>query len=256
MWVKICGTTNLADALLALEHGADALGFIFAPSKRRLTVAQAAAITAQLPASVERVGVFTSADSAEIVATVAAAGLTAVQLHQPHDATLTAELRRQLGPAIRLIQGIGITANAETRPTTGIQEPALQTSAGQAATGENAGRLRSALADPSLWAILLDTEKDGQSGGLGLAFSWQAVQPVLRQVLVEVPPPLIPDERRPVKAQPRVLLAGGLHAGNVQEAIQLLRPFGVDCVSGVEAEPGHKDPARLIAFSRAARREI
>ena len=66
MWVKICGNTNLEDAALAAELGADAVGFVFAASPRQVTAAQVAAITPYLPARVERVGVFDSHDAEEI----------------------------------------------------------------------------------------------------------------------------------------------------------------------------------------------
>jgi len=81
MWVKICGTTNLEDALAAVGAGADALGFVFAASSRRVEPAAAAQITRSLPEGIERVGVFVN-ESAECIREVAReAGLTAVQLH-------------------------------------------------------------------------------------------------------------------------------------------------------------------------------
>ena len=55
MWIKICGNTDLEDAALAAELGADAVGFVFAASKRQVTAAQVAAITEHLPEAVERV---------------------------------------------------------------------------------------------------------------------------------------------------------------------------------------------------------
>ena len=57
-WIKVCGTTNLQDAQLSVSAGADALGFIFAPSPRRIEIAQAAEIVAALPNEVEKIGVF------------------------------------------------------------------------------------------------------------------------------------------------------------------------------------------------------
>src|SRR5450631_152443 len=95
MWVKICGNTNLEDAALAAELGADAVGFVFAESKRQVTAAQVAAITPHLPEGVERVGVFYSRDVEEIAATVAEAGLTAVQLHGGLDEGLIDVLARK-----------------------------------------------------------------------------------------------------------------------------------------------------------------
>src|SRR5688572_23121153 len=81
MWVKICGTTNLEDALLAVDAGTDAIGFVFAESPRRVEPADVSRIVAELPGPVERTGVFVN-DREERVREVAhAAKLTAVQLH-------------------------------------------------------------------------------------------------------------------------------------------------------------------------------
>src|ERR1039458_4216059 len=81
LWIKICGNTSLEDALLAAEAGADAVGFVLAPSPRRVTPAQVAAIVPHLPATLEKIGVFVDAPFEEIEATVRAAALSGVQLH-------------------------------------------------------------------------------------------------------------------------------------------------------------------------------
>ena len=120
------------------------------------------------------------------------------------------------------------------------------------AARESEARLRAAFADPHLWAVLLDTEKGGHSGGLGLAFAWKALQPILQSVTADVAAPAVTTAARNASERPRLLLAGGLNASNVREGIGTLRPWGVDCVSGVESEPGHKDPVRLAAFLQAA----
>ena len=61
------------------------------------------------------------------------------------------------------------------------------------------------------------------------------------------------DVAREVAARSRVMLAGGLTAGNVGEAITAVRPAGVDVSSGVEQAPGVKDPARIVEFVKAVR---
>ena len=93
MWIKICGNTSLADAQHAANSGASALGFIFAPSPRRVTVDQVRAISPHLPRNVERYGVFVDATFDEIAATVHDADLTGVQLHANNDPDLPCRLR-------------------------------------------------------------------------------------------------------------------------------------------------------------------
>jgi phosphoribosylanthranilate isomerase len=81
IWIKICANTSLEDALLAAEAGADAVGFVFAPSPRSVTAAQVADIVPHLPVTIEKIGVFVDATLEEIVSAVQACGLTGVQLH-------------------------------------------------------------------------------------------------------------------------------------------------------------------------------
>jgi phosphoribosylanthranilate isomerase len=78
--IKICGITNAHDAALAVAAGADAVGAIFAPSPRQVTVEQAAAALADVPELVARVGVFVDPAIEDVSAAVSACGLTAVQL--------------------------------------------------------------------------------------------------------------------------------------------------------------------------------
>ncbi len=95
MWVKICGTTNPEDAQAAVEAGADALGFIFAPSPRRVSPKDAKRIIRQLP-TIEPVGVFVNQRAKVILETVAEAGLRAVQLHGEEDPALAEELKKRV----------------------------------------------------------------------------------------------------------------------------------------------------------------
>ncbi len=84
-WIKICGTTNLEDALVAAQAGAGALGFIFAESPRRIAPERARDIIAKLPAKIEKVGVFVN-PSLEYVRQVAQqTGITRIQLQGDED---------------------------------------------------------------------------------------------------------------------------------------------------------------------------
>jgi phosphoribosylanthranilate isomerase len=216
MWIKICANTNLADASLAAELGADALGFIFAPSPRQVPVQQIAAIVPQLPAAVEKIGVFTTLDPAEIADVARAAGLTGVQLHSEYSAAFIATLSTLL-PGLRLIQ--------TTHRNVASHSPETAASA--------IADLRAA---PHVDAVLVDSRTATASGGTGIAFDWNAARQALSAL---APMPLI--------------VAGGLTPENVQQVIEILQPWGVDIASGVEASPGRKDPAKLAAFIKHAR---
>lgn len=81
MFVKICGITNEDDALLAVALGADAVGFVFAPSVRQIAVQKVYDITRRLPAEILTVGVFRDEHPKRVVEMAQTAGLRAVQLH-------------------------------------------------------------------------------------------------------------------------------------------------------------------------------
>jgi phosphoribosylanthranilate isomerase len=87
------------------------------------------------------------------------------------------------------------------------------------------------------YAALLDSGSGERPGGTGERFDWGSSQ-IAVQGLAEVLP---------------VVVAGGLTSCNVEEAIKLLKPWGVDVASGVEASPGKKDPEKVRAFVRAVR---
>jgi phosphoribosylanthranilate isomerase len=96
--VKICGITNLDDALHAVEYGADALGFNFyEKSPRFITAADAGEIIAELPSSILKVGVFVNERIDAIAETIRTAGLDAVQLHGEELPSFVREIREDLG---------------------------------------------------------------------------------------------------------------------------------------------------------------
>ena len=96
MFVKICGVTNTQDALHAVELGADALGFVFAESVRKISVEAVREIVKQLPTSILTIGVFRDQDSSEVINTVRKAGLVGAQLHGHESVTQVAEVMSEV----------------------------------------------------------------------------------------------------------------------------------------------------------------
>jgi phosphoribosylanthranilate isomerase len=217
-WIKICGNTSLADAQLSIDLGADALGFVFAESKRRVTPQQVATIAVQLPDHVERVGVFYSRDAAEIATAVQQAHLTAVQLHGGLDLLLIKQLRERLGGEVGLIQTLHFMVGTDS---------------GERLEEEIDEIVQANLLD----RVLVDSRVGSAGGGTGVAFDWKAARSVFQETAGNL----------------HTIVAGGLRPENVGEAIRELEPWGVDVASGVEASPGQKDPAKLRAFFEAAR---
>jgi len=113
LWIKICANTSLEDARVAADAGADALGFVFAPSPRRVTPAQAASMVSELPAAIEKIGVFVDAPFDQIASTVEACDLTGVQLHCSGDVTLTAQVRARFGPGFRILRVVHFAPEAK-----------------------------------------------------------------------------------------------------------------------------------------------
>jgi len=199
MFVKICGITNEDDALFAVAMGADAVGFIFAPSPRQIAPQQVYDITRRLPPEVLTVGVFRDELPGRVVEVAHRAGVKAVQLHGRE----TPDQAIEIGRSIRWV----IKAFAATSPD-----------------------VRRADAYGTDLVLI-----DAPSPGSGRVFDWGLAS--------EVPGNL------------RIILAGGLDSDNVADAIEVVEPWGVDVSTGVEAEPGVKDPTkvrRFIANARAA----
>src|SRR5690349_3303789 len=101
MFVKICGITSEDDALLAVALGADAIGFVFAPSPRQIAPQIAYDIVRRLPAGILPVGVFRNEHPDRVVDIVRTAQLKAAQLHGTETPAATHEVRRKLGYVIK-----------------------------------------------------------------------------------------------------------------------------------------------------------
>jgi phosphoribosylanthranilate isomerase len=142
LWVKICANTSLEDARVAADAGADALGFVFAPSPRRVTPVQVAAIVAKLREGIEKIGVFVDAPLDEIVSTVEACGLTGVQLHFAGDNGLSAQVRARFGPGLRILRAVHFAPEAKIPD------------------------------DANADGFLIDSRTATAVGGTGVAFDW------------------------------------------------------------------------------------
>jgi len=151
LWIKICANTSLADAQLAADAGADAVGFVFALSPRRVTADLVAKIVRQLPAAIEKIGVFVDAGFDEIAQTVEATGLTGVQLHFDAPAALAAQLRERFGAKLRILGVVHFDAKA--------------------------GKRVAAIArDEHIDALLVDSRTAAAVGGTGVAFDWDTAR--------------------------------------------------------------------------------
>jgi phosphoribosylanthranilate isomerase len=156
-WIKICGTTNLEDALTAVEAGADALGFVFyEESPRKIDPKTAREIIAKLPANVETVGVFVNESAEKILRTVAHAGLTAAQLHGVESAN--PEFLRKLkgGGDLKLF----------------LVLPSSASEGGLLWIGD----------EQSLSAIFFDSGTPEVPGGTGKTFDWKAAASRVRMI--------------------------------------------------------------------------
>lgn len=214
MYVKICGLTNLDDALAAVEAGADLLGFIFYEKSPRYVDARAVAeIIRDLKhvsrftshASLRTVGVFVNAPIEQISRTLDYCGLDLAQLHGEEGPEVLAVFPGRAYKALRPAS----PADAE------------------------AGALRFARFGPASGPdLLLDAYHPTLRGGTGMVGDW-ALAASLAQ-------------------RHRLLLAGGLTPDNVAQAVRQAQPWGVDVAGGVEASPGRKDHERLRAFIAAA----
>jgi phosphoribosylanthranilate isomerase len=220
MWIKICANTNLEDAQLAAELGADAVGFVFAPSARRVTAAEVARITPHLPEGLECVGVFPALQAEEIADAAQESGLTAVQLHGGVNLELVRQLDSIFNGQVKLIQTVP-----------------WQIDNGDVSAALVAQQFREIAAEGLVDRVLIDSKTSSASGGTGVTFDWNAARTTFAEAGTGL----------------KLIVAGGLRSENVAEAIGRLNPWGIDVASGVEQSPGRKSPEKLAAFIRAAR---
>lgn len=202
--VKICGITSLADAQVAVEAGADALGFNFYEKSPRFVLTKAAAeISRALPPFTLRAGVFVNPSEELVRRAIGECGLNLLQFHGDEPPDFCAQFGLMSMKAFRI---------------------------------RDAGSLKE-LTKYQTDAWLLDAYVSDTFGGTGEKFNWDLATQVQ-------------------KLGKPVFLAGGLTPENVAEAVQQVRPFGVDVSSGVESSPGRKDHDKVRAFIKSAKLSV
>lgn len=199
--IKICGITNLEDALMAVEMGADALGFIFSEvSQRKISPERAEQIIPVLPPFIKTVGVFVNQSAEEIKEISAKTCIDVIQLHGHESPTFCRSFKQKVIKAIHV---------------------------------ENKSDLFK-MTEYKVSAFVLDSKVEGKFGGTGRTFNW--------------------DFAVEAKKLGPVILSGGLNPENIAEAIDQVNPYAVDVASGVEVEPGVKDPDKVAAFIKEVRK--
>lgn len=199
--VKICGLKDIEHLRVALELGVNAIGFVFAKSRRQISLPDAKALASIVPPDVLKIGVFVN-ETKEIIERYAReVPLDLVQLHGDESPEFVKSLSKPV------IKSFSITNVGDVNKTS----------------------------DYDVAYYLFDTPGVEFRGGSGHTFDWSLLDKSN-----------IPKEK--------LILAGGLHPENVQEAILAVQPFMVDVSSGVETEK-RKDANKIRAFVRAVREE-
>lgn len=200
--VKICGLTAIEHVETAIQSGADFVGFVFAPSKRKISVEEAVVLAKYIPVGVKKVGVFVNEDPAVIQEIAKAASLDYIQYHGDE----TNAFIQQIG--LPSIKAFSIQNEEDVQ--------------------------RAAKYDVDFY--LFDAPGTDYRGGSGHMFDWS----------------LLEAANIPLH---KVILAGGLNATNVAQAISILSPAVVDVSSGVEIA-GVKDHTLIEAFIKSVKGAI
>ena len=218
MWIKICGITNTDDAEMVADSGADAIGLNFyAPSKRYIAIAIARDIRERLGRRTELVGVFVNSTAEKVAEIARIVSLDTVQFHGDESADMIADFQRLAGNNIGIIRAFRVGPN------------------GFAAVDDALNELTDA--GVQLKAVLLDAYMPGEYGGTGH----------------QIAPHLARDWIKTSINAPPVILAGGLTPENIQQAVSIAHPWGIDTASGVEVAPGEKCEKKLRLFVHRAR---
>jgi phosphoribosylanthranilate isomerase len=237
-WVKICGITNLEDAITAVDAGADALGFVFyEKSPRNIDPGAAREVVSKLPEEVEKVGVFVVGSDLEWDHIFCHVGLTAVQ----HQFSFTPKAPQGPPKAVCISsfpRKPRFFVSLPVSPFLG-DEQALKSLAADFAHLRPEVPGRPQVPDGVFDTFFLDSGSQQHPGGTGQPFEWEKAVPIAEAMR---------------QGGLKLVVAGGLTPSNVGEALRILKPWGVDVSSGVEERPGKKDAEKVRSFIAAVRR--
>src|SRR5437588_1137464 len=207
--VKICGLSTPETLDVALDAGADMVGFVFfPPSPRHLGFETARELGKHVRRRAVKVALTVDADDATLASIVEVLQPDILQLHGRETAARLRDIKQKFGLEVMKALAVETAADLASLP------------------------FYAAAADRILFDAVAPKEAT-RPGGLGAVFDWH----VLENLDLKLP----------------FMVSGGLHAGNVAEAVRVTRAGGVDVSSGVERSPGIKDPEMIRAFIRAAR---
>lgn len=212
--IKICGLSTPETLAVALDEGADLVGFVrFERSPRHVSLETGQTLSATARGRAQRVVLLVDPTDREFDEAVEAIAPELVQLHGTESVERVRALASRGGRPV--MKAVGVA---------------------------NAADLARAAAYKGVAArILLDAKPPRGAilpGGNGVAFDWSLLAGL---------------EAAGLDPDRDVMLSGGLHSGNVVDAVALSCVTALDVSSGVESRPGHKDPARIADFIRAAR---
>lgn len=228
MKVKICGITNLEDALVAVAAGADYLGFIFYPKSKRAVTPQAAQAIVEILRMESHcpflVGVFVNETGERMADIMDVCDLDFAQLSGEEVPALIGEPASPIfGVAYKALRPASLTeaeADAEW-----FLPPNYK------------AEIKRQHGDGGRPSLLIDTYHPTLRGGTGERGDWSLSAKLAEDI-------------------PGLMLAGGLNADNVAEAVRQVQPYGVDVASGVEASPGKKDHELVRAFVMNAKTAV
>jgi len=217
--VKVCGLMREIDVKACIELGVDAVGFVVEypiPVPWNLTRKRARELMSLVYPFVSRVLV-TSGDLKKILELVRFLRPDVLQLHGEEDPTLVRRIVKRLrNEGVRVIKAFSIDVS---------RQPNVEDLSSKAIELQNCG----------IDALVVDSKTGKMPGGTGVVLDWKMARTIREKL--DIP----------------MILAGGLNPSNVKKAIQIVKPYGVDVLTGVEVSPGIKDYEKIKAFVKACR---